>query len=234
MTKDNIQIASLDEIGEQYTKGVGEIIEISLPEIKEIERQDRIVSNMTWWTMAQFKETLKRMKKELGYDLTMKRRRVFFQTFETINKKDKNKDKELIDRYGSLFNISGDCIFDETNKVWGIRVAIIDRGYFYPKEVFDILSHEYGHTLGRMLDTFPEELKAYAFSSLFSRFRNGKSLYESESSCESKSIIHEEAKRTLTKYLSSGIKEEAILSRLFGEKFGGFSPNDFSFFKNPL
>jgi len=229
---DKVKIVRLEELVKMYKIKIEDFSKEYEPPIKRIERQTRIVSEETKKIISRFKKTLTQIKKDSGYDLTMKGRRIFFQDIETINDETEQEKQKLRERYHGLTQKGGDCARDEKEGIFVIRVAASEKEKnLCPMQILEYLSHEYGHTLGeRLKDVFEEELKAYAFSSLFFRYFLGESLYKKDSSSYEEGI-HKMAQRELGKILRAGLSEEVVISHLIKEKFGKAKPTDlFDFF----
>ncbi len=92
-------------------------------------------------------------------------------------------------------------------------------------EILPILSHEHGHTLGEHIDDpIFEELKAFAFESLFMK-EYGIADYNVGS--DFSVGRHRVAGAFLGQLLGKGIPEQAIIAHLTGEHFGGMGPMDY-------
>ena len=180
--------------------------------------------------LPEFEGTLDKISQETGEELDMEKRELFLVASDELKPKTKEEAKKLINKYGRyiLKRSGGDCKkLEDGNYI--LRVSISE--HVQKASVLENAAHEYGHTLGKTLDsTIFEELKAFAFASLFQRF------YEdtNESKYKSAELFdvhrkdpHEIAKHRLGQLLKTGIPEEAVLSHLTGKKFGRFSPEDY-------
>jgi hypothetical protein len=225
-------VVNLDELAERYKIQVEDLTDEFDNPTKVIEKQPRIVSERTNRVLHKFRETLSQIKKDSNYDLTMKRRRVFFQDMKTINEYPKQYQK-LRKTQPELIEKAGDCSREEKEGLFFIRVAVSGKGKNLCRgEILEYLSHEYGHTVGKSLEqTFDEELKAYTFSSLVFRYSFGESPYKKTNFSYSQEV-HMRALRELKKMLRAGAPEEMIMSHLIKERFGKYKPTDlFDFFK---
>jgi len=121
----------------------------------------------------------------------------------------------------------GDCTRLEDG-TYQLRVGGKDEEFQGLAVVVDTAAHEYGHTLGETLDdAADEELKAYAFASLFQRRYECNTEYADVNSFLSSDSPHDVALHMLGELLRVGIPEGAIISHLIGEKLGKFNPTDY-------
>lgn len=86
------------------------------------------------------------------------------------------------------------------------------------------LGHEYGHTIGPFLGPLEEEVKAYAFQSMFLKYAfSGKphnldqGLYPTR--------IHDVAKNRIAQLKSRDFPMEAVIAHLNGQNFGNYRPD---------
>jgi len=183
-----------------------------------------------------FEDTLERISQEIGQKLDMDRRKLLLLPSEELKPKTEEEANRLVARYGEYMRNGGigDCLHDNEGN-FTLRVGIdenrIQKAIVNRDLVLDLAAHEYGHSLGETLDSAVfEELKAYAFASLFQRNYSG----STESSYKRKDFEnfhknrpHHVAKFRLAELLSAGIPEGAIISHLIGKKFGKFDPTDY-------
>lgn len=99
----------------------------------------------------------------------------------------------------------------------GGRVASVD-------DAVVTLGHEYGHTIGPFLGPVEEELKAYAFQSMFLKHALGDKPNKIDSGLYP-TRVHDVAKNRLAQLRSRGFPEGSVVAHLTGENFGEFKPD---------
>ncbi len=227
-----LQIKVFVEGTKKDKKAVREgVYSISLPDLDIVDYTEvnYLSTRNLLEILRDFEETLDRISQGTGEKLSMERRELLLVDLGDLKPKTKEEVKRLVKRYGKyvIDGGNGDCIKEDEN--FRLRVGVPKTGS-RKDLILDIAAHEYGHTLEPTLDSaIFEELKAFAFASLFERFYEGvvKSSYNDQGVKFRKDRPHTVARHKLTQLLQAGVPEEAIIAHLTGEKFGRFNPADY-------
>jgi hypothetical protein len=204
-----------------------------LPEIGIIEDMPQIEPSLNWTfdqVLGDFYRVLGEMQSRLGVSLPTRNRHFMLIEPDELIPKDEAEKAKLVARYGSyiLDGMAGDCDNSDGSNFL-LRIGYKGREHrVTDQKVLDVVSHEYGHTLGEDLETADlEELKAYAFRSLFVRFYNGVDVFCDNIGFLSPEKTHDIALHKLEQLTMQGICEEEILAHLTGQPFGGFTPDSY-------
>lgn len=192
---------------------------------------DIVESEPEVWTFNQLQQDFARQLSEIDRQtitprLTMHNRTFKFVTRDEMRPKSDAERKRLVERYGDYIvdGRIGDCKRN-ADGTFELRIGFAGQENSASKEsVLEMKAHEYGHSLGQHLeDTTLEELKAYTFENLFMRYYCNANEYRV--SRMDALTIHDTASFWLEQLLDAGIKEEAILAHLTGERFGKYYPD---------
>ncbi len=174
----------------------------------------------------EFRNGLSALASEFNIDLPTSSYRVVFVGSKNMLPKDKEPRERLARRYGAyiLDGISGSCT-RLPNGRFRLRLGYMGKQKVVDKDsVMETLSHEYGHTLGDLIDNpIFEELKADAFCSLFMRVYTDVNEYLIDG--ESPDKVHDIARSRLAQLTLRGFSEGAIIAHLTGKSFGDFRPD---------
>ena len=180
--------------------------------------------------LPDFEKTLHTIGQDLGYPLTLDGRELLLVSRDELKPKTDEKAQKLVDRYGEYMRNggNGDCTLLE-NGSYRLRVSLIEDEETGNKPILlEVAAHEYGHTLGKFLESaIFEELKAYTFASLFQRFYEGETQYSEKMDDLHPDQPHDVACHRLGELLRVGIPEGAILSHLVRKPLGRFKPTDY-------
>lgn len=180
--------------------------------------------------MQEFTRQLSFLDAQVVYPrLTMRRRTMKFVTSDEMLPQTDEDRQRLIQRYGDYGadGGAGDCK-RFPNGTFTMRIGFAGQENSASKvDVLEVMSHEYGHTLGEYLDDpVLEELKAYTFANLLMRyFYNAKEIHRLYIMDESS--VHDTATFWLEQLLDKGVSEEAVLAHLTGKRFGNSYANDY-------
>lgn len=178
----------------------------------------------------EFVTQLDQIDRQIRYPrLTMHRRTMTFVTTDEMLPQTDEERQQLIQKYGGDYIAdggAGDCRRNPDG-TFTMRIGFAGQEDTASKdEIFEVMGHEYGHTLGVTLeDPIFEELKAYTFANLLM-----KHYYDVDEYCVTQmdvSTVHDTAQFWLEQLLEKGISEEAILAHLTGRKFGKSYPKDY-------
>lgn len=184
--------------------------------------------------MPDFKRIISEIEEDLECELPLYDRDFSFVSRDELKPKTKEEADRLVERYGEYMRGGGggDCtrMDDGTYK---LRIGGKDEENTGLFEVIETAGHEYGHTLGQILDEVAEEeLKASAFESMVQRHYDGDTRYAKQNPFLNPDKPHDVAKHMLGELLRARIPEGAIISHLMGEPLGKFNPNDYLNFIN--
>lgn len=199
---------------------------VEIPETVEVEPLD------PEQVKADFERLLADISQSTGQPLTMEGRNMQFVTNDELYPKTDEEINSFRELYGESVIEGGSSGENARNPdgTFTIRIGYFGLEDFVDRDVaIELLAHEYGHTLGRQLDSIiDEELKAYTFEALARRLNKYKD-WEGEvfSEIDSYSPVHMEASSRLAYLTQRGVTEEAILAHLTGENFGTTTPDDY-------
>ena len=204
-----------------------------LPEIGAAEDLPQIEPSLNWTfdkVLGDFYRVLGEMQSRLGVSLPTQNRHFMLVEPDELIPKDETERARLVTRYGPyiLDEMAGDCDNSDGSNFL-LRIGYKGREHkVTDHKILDVASHEYGHTLGEDLEVADlEELKAYAFRSLFVRFYNGADVFCDDIGYLSPEKTHDIARHKLEQLIMQGICEEEILAHLTGQPFAGFTPDSY-------
>lgn len=181
--------------------------------------------------IAEYRDTIGYISGMVGVELPIDDRALFFVTRRSLVPRSKKDQEALVKRYGPfiLDSIAGytQRLDEDRNSRYGfaMRIGIVREGAT-KTTALELIAHEYGHTIGEHIrETIYEEMKAFAFESLFMRVYRDVDYYLMDGvDPESK---HDVARHNIGLLQAKGIKEEEILAHLTGKPFGKFMPDDY-------
>lgn len=184
--------------------------------------------------MITFLMQLKELDSQIRYPrLTMNKKTISFVKHDDVQAKTDEGKGSLINTYGHYMinNVAGDHRIS-SNSMHIIRIGYSDQEDIESKDqVLNVMSHEFGHTVRqRLKDPILEELKAYAFASLFMKRMPTVELsnnYLDPYLFAKAPDIHAVAKVWLSYLLENGFNEEDVLAHLTGRKFGNSYPKNY-------
>lgn len=213
---------------------VGEQVLFSYGEAKDRQGAfDRVEHHDDPWTqlgvVRAFNRTLRVLNSRIiTPPLTLERKSLVFVRPEVLRPQTEDERRRLIESYGEYIidKIGGDCQ-KLRNGSFLMRIGAKEQEERIEKEsVLQIMSHEYGHTIGEDIgESVFEELKAYAFSNLFMRTYHGFSDYDV--AAVNNGETHNIALNWLEQLKVAGVSEEDILAHLTGMQFGPAHPLDY-------
>ena len=176
------------------------------------------VPNMDWQRILNdFRNRVGVIQSDLKINLPMEKRWVQFVNMNDLKPKSFEEAEALKDaNMDYLINSRiGDCL---QNGGGTFRMRVACTRVDSENEIHEIMSHEYGHTLdGFKQDHVVEEMKAYAFESLYTSYIQD--FEEEDEQIYNLKRVHDIAQHWIDLMLSRGFSEVDILSVLARKTF---------------